>query len=73
MRVIIQGDSQARDRCYECNKKVKFGQHYIIKATFPKGRQDLKMDYKLRLFHYLNCDNPREGFGDDGMGKSYLV
>jgi len=73
MRVLIKTDSQAQSRCYKCNKKIKFGEHYTIVTTYPKSRTDLKMDYKLRECHYPDCKTPLCGFGKDGMGKSYII
>jgi len=78
MRVHIQTQAEwNRDRltkrCHKCHKNIKMGEHYTLQQFSPAGWKDLKMSYKLVPIHYPNCEKPKMGFGDDGMGKPYII
>jgi len=68
-RVFVK-QTMDRERCSKCQRSLRFGQHYTATTTTIAGARRL---YRMSGAHYPNCELPTEGFGDDGMGRTYTT
>ena len=49
-----------REMCRKCGKQIHPWERRDYIYTYPVGRADLKMSYKLRGEHYPTCEAPEE-------------